>query len=135
MDYGLAIASARLSLLLAALAAGYYLLRTLFVALQRRGLAPEAAQYLRQAVAFARLSHPYVAALLGIAPLYHIYVMWMTHSLSLKVALGFAVAATVLFMAATGWWLKGYPAAMDARLVHRRGLFVLAAVLAAHRLV
>ncbi|HWQ61428.1 MAG TPA: hypothetical protein VN521_03910 [Negativicutes bacterium] len=135
MDYGLAITAARLSLGVAILAPGYYLLRTLFLVLQRRGLSPEATQRLRQTVAYSRLSHPYIASLLVITPLYHIYVMWMAHPLGLKVVLGMVTAAAVLFMAATGLRLKGQPSAMAVRRLHRTGFFVLAVVLAGHRLV
>ncbi len=135
MDYGLAIAAARLSLGLAVFAPGYYLLRTLFVVLQRRGLPPATAQRMRQAVNYARISHPYIAALLVVAPLYHIYVMWLVHPLGLKVVLGMTAATAVLFMATTGLRLKGQPAATVIRRLHRTGFFVLAVALAAHRLV
>lgn len=135
MDYGIAIAAGRLALFLAVLAPGYYLLRTAYVRLQRRGLSPEAAQRLRQAVTNARLSHPYIGGLLAVAPLYHIFAMWLFHPLSLKTALGMAAAAAVAFMAASGWRLKGDPAGMKVRQAHRYGFFVFAALLAAHRLV
>lgn len=61
--------------------------------------------------------------------------MWMAHPHGLKVVLGMATAATVLFMAATGLLLKGQPSIMALRRLHRTGFLVLAAVLAAHRLV
>ncbi|MDR7869031.1 MAG: hypothetical protein RIN56_19750 [Sporomusaceae bacterium] len=134
MDYELAIISARLSLVLVILASCYYLLRTAFVHLQRRGLRPGAAQRLRQAVAYARISHPYIGPLLVLTAPYHIFVMWQFHPLSLKTALGVAVAAGVLDMLVSGWRLKANPAVMARRIFHRYSLFALAILLVAHRL-
>ncbi len=134
MDYDLAIHSARLSLLLIILASSYYLLRTAFVHLQRRGFSPLAAQRLRQAVGYARASHPYIGLLLVLTVPYHIFVMWRFHPLSLKTAFGIAVAAGILVMLYSGWRLKANPAGRDRRVVHRYGFFVLAVLLAAHRL-
>lgn len=134
MDYELAILSARLSLLLVALASCYYLLRTAFVHLQRRGLRPGVAQRLRQAVAYARLSHPYIGPLLVLTAPYHVYTMWQVHPLSLKTALGIAVVILVLDMLVSGWRLKANPAAMDRRVFHHYSFFVLAILLVAHRL-
>jgi hypothetical protein len=134
MDYDLAILSARLSLLFVALASCYYLLRTAFVNLQRRGLRPAAAQRLRQAVAYARVSHPYIGPLLVLTAPYHVFVMWQVHPLSLKTALGMAVAAAVMDMLYSGWRLKANPAVMERRVFHRYSFFGLAILLAAHRL-
>lgn len=134
MDYGLAILAARVSLVVALLAPGYYLLRTAFVRLQRRGLEPAAAQRLRQAVAYARVSHPYIAGILAVTAPYHVFVMWQTHPVGLKVALGMATTVAAAAMIVTGLRLKANPADMSLRELHRYGFFLMWAVLAAHRL-
>jgi len=134
MDYDLAIISARLSLLLVALAAGYYLLRTAFIHLQRCGLRSIAAQRLRQAVTYARVSHPYIGPLLVLTAPYHIFAMWQFHPLNLKTALGMATALIVMDVLFSGWRLKANLADLARREFHRYSFFALAILLAAHRL-
>lgn len=132
MSYMLAIWLGRTALLLAALAPLHYFLRLLFIRLQRGK--PAAALRLRGAVAFTRSTHPYIGLLMAAASWYHIYVMGSTHPWSLKVGLGMGTAAVVFFMAASGWRLKGQPAALLLRRLHRSGFFLLAVLLLAHRL-
>jgi hypothetical protein len=133
MDYLLAIWLGRTALLLAVLAPVHYFLRLLFVRLQRHS--PAAGARLRGAVAFSRGVHPYLGLLVAATPLYHAYVMASSHSLGLKESLGLATAGAVLFMAVSGWRLRSRLAELSLRSFHRRGFFVLALLLAAHRLV
>lgn len=135
MDYAGAITAGHLSLLLVGLALSYYLLRTMLGQLVRRQLMPGIIQPLRTVVVVARNGHPYLASLIPFTGGYHAYIMWATHSLSLKVGLGISVAVLVLFMSSSGWLLKSKTANMRLRMAHRLGMMVLISLLAIHRLI
>ena len=132
MSYYLAILAGRLAMLFVGLASAYYLLFRVLNSMERGGLV---SRHLKGAVAFARSSHPYVASLISLSAFYHVYVMWMTHPLGLKVASGLLVSLTVVLMANSGWALKLRPRTRWLRRLHRDGMLAMLAVLLIHRLI
>lgn len=134
MDYATALAAGKLALVLIVLATAYYGLRTLLVNLTRRHIAT-GAQLLRQAVNYARISHPFIASLALLAAGYHGVTMWQHHAVSGQVLAGLGTAAALLFMGGAGWTLKLRPAAAALRTAHRRGMVVVWALLLTHRLI
>jgi len=113
---------------LVALSCGYYLLHVLLAELERRDMC---VWRLRAIVAYARISHPYLASLISLSVIYHVYVMWMTHILDVKVFSGIAVSTMVALMANSGWALRFRP---RIRQLHQLGMYLLFLVLAGHRL-
>jgi hypothetical protein len=131
MDYSLAILAGKTAMVLVALSSGYYLLHILFAALERGGMH---SWRLKTAVHYARVSHPFLASLISLSVIYHVYVMWMTHSLGVKVGSGIAVSVMVALMANSGWALRLRLHSHRLRQSHRLGMYLLFVVLFGHRL-
>lgn len=134
MNYSAALVAGKVTLILILTASLYYFLRTLFVFCMAHGMAADTAKLLRPLVTYARISHPYVAALIPFSALYHIYAMWLTHALGVKTGLGIAAASMLAGMIVLGTMLKIQPANIRIRLVHRTGAMLLIGVALAHRL-
>ncbi|MDR3560198.1 MAG: hypothetical protein P4N41_19565 [Negativicutes bacterium] len=131
MDYPLAIFAGRTAMAFVAVASGYYLLYILLGWRERRGAL---AGRLKPLVEYARVSHPYLASLISLTVIYHVYVMWMTHPLlDQKVMTGISVSAAVSLMANSGWALVFRPRSSYLRRGHRLGMFLLLVVMAFHR--
>lgn len=135
MDYSVALAAGRVAFVLLWLACVYYLLRNLVVYCVRRGMkAAVTSKQLRSLLAYVRLSHPYLAAIIPLADFYHAYVMWLTHDISLKSGLGAVTAGMLSVMLLLGVRLKLQPDNMMIRLAHRRGALLIIILAVSHRL-
>lgn len=132
MNYSAAIWAARLSALLVAGALLYYVSRSIMAYLMRSKALPAVSLRLRDLMPQLRASHPYIGSVIPFTGGYHAYVMWQTHSLSLKVEFGMAVATMVAVMFCLGWTLKLHSAALTVRTVHRWGMVVLLVFLVVH---
>jgi hypothetical protein len=131
MDYSLAMMAGRTAMAMVALSCGYYLLHIILVALERRDMD---VWRLRSIVKCARISHPYLASLISLSVIYHVYVMWMTHPLGAKIFSGIGVSTMVALMANSGWALRLRLNSRRLRQAHLLGMYILFLVLAGHHL-
>lgn len=131
MDYSLAILAGKTAMVLVALSSGYYLLHTVLVALERRD---RYVWHLKTVVRVARISHPYLASLISLSVLYHVYVMWMIHPPDAKVYSGIGVSILVTLMANSGWALLLRPHNRRLRKSHNLGMYFLFVMVIGHSL-
>lgn len=135
MDYNAALTAGKVAFVLLWLACFYYLLRNLVVFCVRHGMkAAVTSKQVRSLLAYARISHPYLAVIIPLADFYHAYVMWLTHDISLKGGLGVATAGMLSIMLLLGVRLKLQPDNTMIRLVHRQGALLIIVLAVSHRL-
>lgn len=135
MDYNIALSMGKISFVLVLLAPLYYLLRKLLTLIISRGINPNIAKLLRSSVMYTRISHPYLGVLIPLCALYHMYVMWITHDLELKVWLGTLLAFTLFYMVGLGTMLKLHPANIQFRKIHRISALLIVTIAIAHRII
>lgn len=132
MDYSLAIIAGRTAMTLVGLSCGYHLFHILLGQLERRD---KPLWRLKSIVDYARISHPYLASLISLSVIYHVYAMWMTHPLNDKVLSGIVVSAIVSLMANSGWALRFRLHNRHLRKSHYIGMYLLLLVLTGHYLI
>ena len=134
MDYNIALYMGRITIILVLIAPFYYVLRTLLTSSISRSINPNAVKLLRSSVKYTRISHPYLGALIPLFAPYHMYVMWMTHDIGLKVGLGILLSFSLLYMVALGIMLRRQLANSNLRKIHRYSALLILALAILHRI-
>ena len=134
IDYNIALSIGKISFALVLLAPLYYLLRKLVTVSISRGINPNIAKRLRSSMMYARISHTYLGVFIPLCALYHMYVMWLTHDLELKVWLGILLAFSLFYMVGLGTMLKLQPANVQLRIAHRISALLIVTLAIVHRI-
>ncbi|MDF2634243.1 MAG: hypothetical protein K0R78_1117 [Pelosinus sp.] len=134
MDYNIALSIGKISFILVLIAPLYSVLRTLFTVSISHGISPNIAKLLRSSVMYTRITHPYLGAFIPFCALYHIYVMWLSHVIGLKVLLGILLAFGLFSMVGLGIMLKSQPANFHLRKAHRVSALLIITLAILHRI-